>query len=36
NEKWSKEFENGNFNEYIKRVLEKYSELLEIDWKLKE
>jgi len=36
NEKWIEEFEKGNFNEYIKRVLEKYSELLDIEWKLKE
>ena len=36
NEKWAEEFEKGNFNEYIKRVLEKYSELLDIEWKLKE
>ncbi|ABR54153.1 Aldehyde ferredoxin oxidoreductase [Methanococcus vannielii SB] len=35
NEKWSKEFEKGNFNEYIKRVVKKYEELLEIDWKIK-
>ncbi|AEF97259.1 aldehyde ferredoxin oxidoreductase C-terminal domain-containing protein [Methanotorris igneus] len=38
NEKWAKEFEKdreGKLNEYIKRVLDKYSELLGIDWRIK-
>ena len=35
NEKWTKKFENReNVAEYIKRVLNKYSELLGIDWKI--
>ncbi|WP_456416811.1 aldehyde ferredoxin oxidoreductase C-terminal domain-containing protein [Methanocaldococcus sp.] len=36
NEEWSKKFEDdkNNVNEYVKRVLEKYSELLGIDWRI--
>ncbi|MDK2790677.1 MAG: hypothetical protein PWP15_1184 [Methanothermococcus sp.] len=34
NEKWAEEFEKGNFDGYIKRVLDRYSELLGIDWRI--
>ena len=34
NEEWAKKFENGDVDEYIKRVLDRYSELLGIDWRI--
>jgi len=34
NEEWTKRFENGDVDEYIKRVLDRYSELLGIDWRI--
>lgn len=35
NEEWTKKFENKeNVDEYVKRVLNKYSELLGIDWRI--
>jgi len=35
NEEWTKKFENReNVDEYIKRVLDRYSELLGIDWRI--
>ena len=38
NDKWAKEFENNGeekLKEYLKRVIEEYSKLLNIDWRIK-
>ena len=39
NDKWASEFNNNGeikLNEYIKRVMNEYSRLLNINWKIRE